>query len=65
MIKQRRKIEEISIFSNNSNLEWRAGLSDTFLKGTHPGTITARFVVIWFSGSGDPDFQTRWPPSSK
>jgi hypothetical protein len=22
-------IEEISIFSNNSHLEWRAGLSDT------------------------------------
>jgi hypothetical protein len=37
-------------FCNNSNLEWRAGLSDTFLKGTHPGTITARFGVIWFSG---------------
>jgi hypothetical protein len=31
--------EEISIFSNGSHLEWRAGLSDTNLKGTHPGTI--------------------------
>jgi hypothetical protein len=30
--------EEISIFSNNSHLEWREGLSDTTLKGTHPGT---------------------------
>jgi hypothetical protein len=50
MIKQRRTIEEIYIFSNNSHLEWRAGLSYTFLKGTHTGTITARFGVIWFSG---------------
>jgi hypothetical protein len=32
-------------------LGWRAGLSDTFLKGTHnPGTIPARFGLIWFSG---------------
>jgi hypothetical protein len=31
--------EEISIFSNSSHLEWRAVLSDTILKGTHPGTI--------------------------
>jgi hypothetical protein len=36
--------EEISIFSNSSHLEWRAGLSDTILKGTHPGTIPARFA---------------------
>jgi hypothetical protein len=26
------------------------GLSDTTLKGTHPGTIPARFGLIWFSG---------------
>ena len=25
-----------------------AGLSDTILKGTHPGTIPARFGLIWF-----------------
>jgi hypothetical protein len=43
-------IEEISIISNSSHLEWRAGLSDTILKGTHPGTIPARFGLIWFSG---------------
>jgi hypothetical protein len=43
-------IEEISIFSNSSHLEWRAVLSDTILKGTHPRTITARFGLIWFSG---------------
>jgi hypothetical protein len=31
--------EEISIFSNSGHLEWRAGLLDTILKGTHTGTI--------------------------
>jgi hypothetical protein len=45
-----RPFEEISIFSNGSHLEWRAGLSDTILKGIHPGTIPARFGLIWFSG---------------
>jgi hypothetical protein len=34
--------EEISIFSNSGHLEWRAGLWDTILKGTLPGTIPAR-----------------------
>jgi hypothetical protein len=43
-------IEEISIFSNSSHLEWRAGLSDTILKETHPGTIPAKFALIWFRG---------------
>ena len=43
-------IEEISIFSNSSHLEWRAGLSDTILKGTHPRTIPARFGLIRFRG---------------
>jgi hypothetical protein len=42
-------IEEISILSNSSHLEWRAVLSDTILKGTLPGTILARFGLIWFS----------------
>ena len=42
--------EEISIFSNSGHLEWMAGLSDTILKGTHPGIILARFGLIWFSG---------------
>jgi hypothetical protein len=32
------------------HLGWRAWLSDIFLKGTHTGTITARFGLIWFSG---------------
>jgi hypothetical protein len=26
------------------------GLSDTILKGNNPGTIPARFGLIWFSG---------------
>ena len=43
-------IEEISIFSNSSNFEWKAKLSDTLLKGDHPRTIPAKFVLIWFSG---------------
>jgi hypothetical protein len=43
-------IEDISIFSNRSHLEWRAELSDTILKGIHPVTIPARFGLIWFSG---------------
>jgi hypothetical protein len=50
ILKQQWKIEEISIFSNSTHLEWRAGLSDTILKGNHPGTIPARFGLIWFSG---------------
>jgi hypothetical protein len=49
-IKQQWTIEEISIFSNSSHPELRAGLLDTILKGTHPRTIPARFGVIWFSG---------------
>jgi hypothetical protein len=53
MLKQQWKIEEISIFSNSSHLEWRAGLSDIILKGTHPRTIPARFGLIWFSGCGE------------
>ena len=42
--------EEISISSNGGHLGWRAGLSDTILKRTHPGTIPARLGLIWFSG---------------
>jgi hypothetical protein len=42
--------EEISIFGNGGHLGYRAGLSDTILRGTHPGTIPARFGLIWFSG---------------
>jgi hypothetical protein len=48
-------VEEISIFSNGGHLGYRAELSDTILKGTHPGTIHARFGLIWFSGFGGED----------
>jgi len=50
ILKQQWTIEEISIFSNSSNLEWRAGLSDTILKGTHPRTIRTRLGLICFNG---------------
>jgi hypothetical protein len=50
ILKQQWTIEDISIFSNSSHLEWRAGLSDTILKGIQPGTINVRFGLIWFSG---------------
>jgi hypothetical protein len=43
-------IAEIYIFSNSSHFECRAVLSDTILKGNHPRTIPAKFVLIWFSG---------------
>jgi hypothetical protein len=36
IIKQQWTIEEISIFSNSSHLEWRVELSDTILKWTIP-----------------------------
>jgi hypothetical protein len=42
--------EEISIFSNGGILGYRTALTDTILKGTHQGTISARFGLIWFSG---------------
>jgi hypothetical protein len=32
-----------------------AGLLDTLLKGTHPGTIPARFGLIWFNGFREED----------
>jgi hypothetical protein len=50
LVKQQWTIGEISIFSNSSHLEWRAGLSHTISNGTHAGTIPARSGLIWFSG---------------
>jgi hypothetical protein len=35
--------EIIITLKNSSHLEWRVGLSDKILKGTHTGTIYARF----------------------
>jgi hypothetical protein len=52
-------IDELSIFSNGSHLEWRAGLSDTILKGTHPMTIPARFGLIWFRGFRGEDLNVK------
>jgi hypothetical protein len=42
--------EEMFIFSNSGHLGYKTALTDTILKGTHPGTIPARFGLIWFSG---------------
>jgi hypothetical protein len=50
IIKQQWTIEDISIFSNSSHLEWRVELSDTILKLYYPRTIPAKFGLIWFSG---------------
>jgi hypothetical protein len=43
--------EEISIFSNGGHLGYRTALTDTILRGTHPGTI--------------PVLYPRWPPLLK
>jgi hypothetical protein len=42
--------EEISIFLYGGHFGYTTALTDTFLKGTLPGTIPARFGLIWFSG---------------
>ena len=59
IIKQQWTIEEIYIFCNSSHLEWRAGLSDTILKGTHPRIIPARFGLIWFKGFRGEDLNVK------
>ena len=55
IIKQQWTIEEISIFSNSSHLDWRAEMSDKILKWDHPGIIPAKFGLIWFSGFREED----------
>jgi hypothetical protein len=35
---------------NGGHLGYRTALTDTILRGTHTGTIPARFGFIWFSG---------------
>jgi hypothetical protein len=50
ILKQQWTIEDISIFSNSSHLEWRVELLDTILKWDYPRTIPARVGLIWFSG---------------
>jgi methionine salvage enolase-phosphatase E1 len=59
IIMQQWIIEEKSIFSNSSHLEWRADLSDTILKETHPRTIPARFGLIWFRGFRGEDLNVK------
>jgi hypothetical protein len=56
--------EEISIFSNSSHLEWRAGLK---LLSQYQQNF-AEMILGWPPSkivSVDPDFQSRWRPSSK
>jgi hypothetical protein len=53
-------IMQVSHIFNNSHLEWRAGLSDIILKGTHPRTIQAKFDLIWFSGFRREDLNQTW-----
>ena len=59
MLKQQWTIEEMSIFSNSSHLEWRMGLSDTIFKGTHPRTIPARFGLIRLRGLSGEDLNVK------
>jgi hypothetical protein len=60
-------IGQNSICSNSGHLEWRVGLSDTILKGTHTGTIpaSARFGLIWFSGFRGEDLNVIFPTSNQ
>ena len=48
-------MKKFLFLANSSHLEWRVGLSDTILKGTHLGTIPARFGLIWFSSFREKD----------
>jgi hypothetical protein len=48
-VTKNRNVFNCPLLLYSSHLEWRAGLSDTILKGTHPRIIPARFSVIWFS----------------
>jgi hypothetical protein len=43
-IKQKLRTKEISIFSNCSHFEWRAGLSHTILKGEKPYLFWGHYV---------------------
>ena len=58
-LKQQWTIKEIYIFSNSSQLEWRAELSDIILKKTHPGTHPARLGLIWFSSFRGEDLNVK------
>ena len=47
--------EKKSIFNKGGHLGYRTALTDTIFKGTHLGTIPARFGLIWFSGFSGED----------
>jgi hypothetical protein len=53
------QIKMNSNFNCSYMLEWRADLSDTILKGTHPRTIPARFGLIWFRGFRGEDLNVK------
>jgi hypothetical protein len=55
--------EEISIFSNGGHLGYRTALTNTIFKGTHSGTIPARFGLIWFSGFRGEDLNVIFYPN--
>jgi hypothetical protein len=45
--------EELSIFCNGGHLGYRTALTDTILKGTHLGTIPARFDFFFSAFTGE------------
>ena len=47
---------EFSIFSHGGHLGWRAGSSDTILKGDHLRTIPSKFGPNWPSSFRQEDF---------
>jgi hypothetical protein len=57
--------EEISIFSNGGHPGYRTTLTDTILRGTHPGTIPARLGLIWFSDFRGEDLNVIFSPLLK
>ena len=50
--------EIIITLKNSSHFEWRVGLSDTILKGTHPGTIYAKLAPFGQAVSEEKIFLT-------
>jgi hypothetical protein len=51
--------QEASRCQKDFHLEWRAGLSDTILKGTHTRTFPARFGLIQFRGFRGEDLNVK------
>jgi hypothetical protein len=59
-MKQQWTIEEISILSNSSHFEWRAGLSDTILKPLNQIKPNLAGMVPFKIVSDSPALQSRW-----